>query len=243
MPTRLGMPTAFHAANRTSFPSELADRIGPRQRPCGILRDVRLTLRKFSYADLVIHQIRSIRGRKTADRGVQRNDGDNVAGRRDHTLTSLNYTYATDLEWTGERRGQMTSPGLPKLEVAAPPEFNGHEGIWTPEHLFVGAISSCFMTTFLAIADLSKLEFVAFAASAEGRLEKVEGIGLQITEVLLRPRLVLRRPEDRDRALRILEKAERNCLISNSATSRVRLEPDIFVEDGADVAHSYPVPA
>jgi peroxiredoxin-like protein len=158
-------------------------------------------------------------------------------------MTSLNHTYATNLEWTGERRGQMTSPGLPELEVAAPPEFKGHEGIWTPEHLFVGAISSCFMTTFLAIAELSKLEVVAFATSAEGRLEKVEGIGLQITEVLLRPRLTLRRPEDRDRALRILEKAERNCLISNSATSRVRLEPEILVEDGVDVAHSHPVTA
>ena len=36
-------------------------------------------------------------------------------------MTSLSYTYATDLEWTGERRGRMTSPGLPELEVAAPP--------------------------------------------------------------------------------------------------------------------------
>jgi organic hydroperoxide reductase OsmC/OhrA len=158
-------------------------------------------------------------------------------------MTSLKYTYMTDLSWTGERRGQMTSPGLPDLEVAAPPEFKGHEGIWTPEHLFVGAIGSCFMTTFLAIAELSKLEFVAFATSAEGRLEKVEGIGLQITEVLLRPRLVLRRPEDRDRALRILEKAEKNCLISNSATSRVKLEPEILVENEADVADAHPVTA
>lgn len=150
-------------------------------------------------------------------------------------MTTLSYTYATELAWTGERRGLMTSPGLPELEVAAPPEFKGHEAVWTPEHLFVGAIGSCFMTTFLAIADLSKLEFERFATSAEGRLEKVEGVGLLITEVVLRPRLVVRRPEDRDRAQRILEKAERNCLISNSATSRVVLEPEIRVEAAAPV--------
>jgi organic hydroperoxide reductase OsmC/OhrA len=158
-------------------------------------------------------------------------------------MTGLSYTYATGVEWTGERRGHMTSPGLPDLDVAAPPEFKGHDGLWTPEHLFVGAISSCFMTTFLAIAELSKLDFVAFAASAEGRLEKVEGIGLQITEILLRPRLALRRPEDRDRALRILEKAERNCLISNSATSRVRLEPEILVDAEAYAERPHPVTA
>lgn len=142
-------------------------------------------------------------------------------------MTTVNYTYVTDVEWTSARRGRMTSPELPDLEVAAPPEFQGHAGLWTPEHLFVAAVESCFMTTFLAIAELSKLEFAAFSAHATGRLEKVEGIGLQITEVVLHPRLTLRREEDRDRAVRILEKAERNCLISNSVTSRVVMEPEV----------------
>ena len=148
-------------------------------------------------------------------------------------MTTVNHTYAAAIEWTGERRGRMTSPDLPDLEVAAPPEFQGHAGVWTPEHLFVAAVESCFMTTFLAIAELSKLEFAAFEAHAVGLLEKVEGKGLQMTEVVLRPRLTLRREEDVERALRILDKAERNCLISNSVTSRVVLEPVVTAEPAA----------
>ena len=49
------------------------------------------------------------------------------------------YSYSTEVEWTGERGGDLSAPDLPDLEVDAPPEFKGHEGVWTPEHLFVAA--------------------------------------------------------------------------------------------------------
>ena len=137
------------------------------------------------------------------------------------------YTYEAEVAWTGERRGVLGSPGLPDVEVAAPPEFKGHEGVWTPEHLFVSAVASCFVTTFLAVAELSKLDFDDVKVTAVGRLEKVEGQRFLVTEIVIRPRLTLRHPEDADRALRILEKAERNCLISNSIKSAVRLEPEV----------------
>ena len=137
------------------------------------------------------------------------------------------YSYTTEVEWTGERRGDLSAPHLPDLEVDAPPEFKGHEGVWTPEHLFVAAVNSCFMTTFLAIAENSKLEFVSFSADAKGKLEKLAGQGFMMTEVLLRPRLLVSHARDIERAGRILEKAEKNCLISNSIKTETRLEPKV----------------
>jgi hypothetical protein len=38
------------------------------------------------------------------------------------------YFYSTAVDWTGERRGDLSSPVLPNLQVDAPPEFKGHEG-------------------------------------------------------------------------------------------------------------------
>ncbi len=137
------------------------------------------------------------------------------------------YSYTTEVEWTGERRGDLSAPHLPDLEVDAPPEFKGHEGVWTPEHLFVAAVNSCFMTTFLAIAENSKLEFVSFSADAKGKLEKLEGQGFIMTKVVLRPKLLVSHARDVERAGRILEKAEKNCLISNSIKTETRLEPNI----------------
>jgi len=139
------------------------------------------------------------------------------------------YFYSTDVEWTGARRGALKSDSLPTLQVDAPPEFKGKEGAWTPEHLFVGAISSCFMTTFIAIAENSKLDFENLKINAKGTLEKVEGKGLMITEVVLHPTLTIKDASAEARAGRILEKAEQYCLIGNSAKTRIRLEPEIKV--------------
>jgi organic hydroperoxide reductase OsmC/OhrA len=124
----------------------------------------------------------------------------------------------------------LRAPELPKLDIDAPPEFKGHEGVWTPEHLFVASVNSCFMTTFLAIAENSKLEFVKFKADAEGKLESVEGRGLMITHVTLRPKLVVKHCRDAERALRIFQKAEKHCLISNSIRSETSLEPQVNCE-------------
>lgn len=146
------------------------------------------------------------------------------------------YFYETSVEWTGERRGEARAPGLPTLAVTAPPEFQGHEGFWTPEHLFVAAVNSCLMTTFLAIAQMSKLNFVAFRSHAQGKLEKVEGQGFQITQIVLRPHLTIAQERDRERAERILEKAERHCLISSSIKATVRMEPTISVAGEAPLA-------
>ena len=137
------------------------------------------------------------------------------------------YFYTTEVEWTGERHGALRAPVLPNMEVDAPPEFKGHEGVWTPEHLFVASVNSCFMTTFLAIAENSKLEVVSFSADAKGKLEKLEGQGFIMTEVILRPKLLIKHARDAERAGRILEKAERSCLISNSIKTETKLEPEV----------------
>jgi peroxiredoxin-like protein len=139
----------------------------------------------------------------------------------------LPYFYETEVAWTGERKGALRAPGLPAIEVGAPPEFKGHEGIWSPEHLYVASVNLCFMTTFLAIAEFSKLNFSDFTCRARGTLDKEDGRGFRITEIILKPKLMVEEERDLERAARILEKAERNCLISNSINTRVKLEPEI----------------
>ncbi len=143
------------------------------------------------------------------------------------------YKYTATARWTGARRGTVASGGeAPILEFAAPPEFQGETGKWTPEHFFVAAITSCFITTFRAIAEFSKFEFHALEVSAEGVLEKVEG-GFRFTRVFVRPILTLRKDVDSERGLRLLEKAERACLISRSINAVIELEPKIQTEVGA----------
>lgn len=141
------------------------------------------------------------------------------------------YNYEVNLAWTKDRKGVISSPALQQsTEVATPPEFpKGIEGIWSPEHLFVAAIESCLMTTFLAVAENSKLEFESFSSHATGKLDKVEG-KYMMTEVLLRPTLVISNPEHQEKAKRVLEMSEKACLISNSVKSTIIFDPIIIVK-------------
>lgn len=141
------------------------------------------------------------------------------------------HIYTVSLDWSEGRKGIMETAGLPqKIEVATPPEFDkGVPGIWSPEHLYTASILSCFMTTFLAIAEYSQLEYSAFNCKAEGVLDKVEG-KYQMTEVRLYPALTISDESKKEKAVRILEKSEAACLISNSVKTSVHLHPEIVVQ-------------
>jgi organic hydroperoxide reductase OsmC/OhrA len=84
------------------------------------------------------------------------------------------------------------------------------------------------MTTFLAVAENSKLAFVSYADKAVGKLENVDG-KLAISEILLQPEIGIHSEADQERALRILQKSEANCLISRSVRSRIEMKPVIRV--------------
>ncbi len=144
------------------------------------------------------------------------------------------YQYQINLEWTGQRTGELTAEGLAPLPVAPPPEFKGPGGQWTPEHLLVAATASCLMTTFLAIAEISKLAVLSFRMESYGRLEKVPEEGYRFTEITLAPEIGVT-PEDEERARKLLEKAGKNCFISKSLRAMVQVEPR-FVSVPAAVA-------
>jgi organic hydroperoxide reductase OsmC/OhrA len=140
------------------------------------------------------------------------------------------HTYQVDVSGTGLKTGTLTSPDdLPHLSVSSPPQFDGPHGIWSPEHLFVAAVASCLMTTFRSIAEMSGLEVLEYSDSASGLLIRGEDRLYRIGEVTLRPRVVIADPDKVDRALRLLEKAERVCLISRSINAEVHLEPTVRV--------------
>lgn len=136
--------------------------------------------------------------------------------------------YNVDLKWMADRKGIIFSQELnEEIEVATPPQFaKGIEGIWSPEHLLTAAVNSCFMTTFLAIAENSKLEYSNFECNAKGKLEQVEGKFL-MTEVLLEAHLKISNEADKEKAERVLQKSEAACLISNSIKSKVILQTNI----------------
>lgn len=141
--------------------------------------------------------------------------------------------YEVLVAWDKDRKGTMSSPVLDNvIEVATPPQFpKGMEGIWSPEHLLVGAVNSCLMTTFLAIAENSRLEFSGFSSRAAGKLEKSNGKWM-ISEITLMPVVTVLKEADKEKAEKVLQKSEQGCLISNSVKSKIIFEPEVIISAG-----------
>ncbi|HYL09571.1 MAG TPA: OsmC family protein [Candidatus Acidoferrales bacterium] len=141
------------------------------------------------------------------------------------------HEYRLSATFLGARGGVVHAEGIePAIKFYPPPEFLGRAGEWTPEHFLVASVASCYVSTFSGIAEVSKFQFLSLKLDAAGVLSKDEG-GLRFTEIKLHPVLVIAREEDRERAVRLLEKAERSCLIARSLTCKVVLDLAIHVEE------------
>ncbi|EED34833.1 OsmC-like protein [Luminiphilus syltensis NOR5-1B] len=120
----------------------------------------------------------------------------------------------------------ISSAGVVDITTDAPAEFGGPGDCWSPEGLLIAAIADCFSLTFRAIAGASKLEWQTLSCEATGTLDKVDRVS-RFTEVALNVTLQLPAGPDEDKVVRLLHKAEENCLITNSMTATIELSCDI----------------
>lgn len=129
--------------------------------------------------------------------------------------------------WSSERNGIAKSDSAPNaIHFAAPPQFGGLEGRWTPEDLLLCAVASCYTTTLRALADYSKLQYSDLGVEVEGTVEKADS-GYAFTEIMLRPTLTVLEEQDQARALRLLQKAKSACLVSRTLSVKQRFEPRV----------------
>ena len=142
------------------------------------------------------------------------------------------YTYTVNASSTTTRSGIVGSDEIvPPIAFSAPPEFQGEAGNWTPEHFFVASAAACFVSTFSGMASISKFDFLSLQVATEGTIQKGEG-GWCFTALKLCPRLTIAVEKDRERANRLLEKAEKICLVTRSLSCHISLEPEIVVGAG-----------
>ena len=82
----------------------------------------------------------------------------------------------------------------------------------------------------LRLLGFSSFRIQFSSCPAEGILDKKEG-KFAMTEIVLRPVVTISNEEDREKAEKIMIKAERACLISNSITSEIHLETEVLIAE------------
>lgn len=139
------------------------------------------------------------------------------------------HAYRVAAWWTSGRTGLAKSDSAPNaIHFTAPAEFGGLEGRWTPEELLLAAMAGCFTTTLRAIAGSAHFNFTDLQVEASGTVRKGES-GYSFTEIVLRPNLKISSSGERERALDLLKKAEKLCLVSRAIGTPVKFEPQLEI--------------
>ncbi len=144
--------------------------------------------------------------------------------------SSKQFLFEVQLHWIAENRGTLfakDATGI--LHVETPPAFGGKGKPWTPEHLFLGAISSCFMTTFLAFARKNELTIEHFSCPASGRIELVDGKYI-FTHIDLYAEIHIMNESQQEKAKETLEQARKYCLVANSINPEIAYHTQVFID-------------
>ena len=138
---------------------------------------------------------------------------------------------------TGRRAGdvELTAERLTMLRSASPPEFDGPGDRWSPETLLVGAVADCFILTFRAIAKASGLSWTSLDCEVTGTLDRVDRV-TQFTHFAMTAHLVAPAGVDAVAVRQMLEKAERNCLISSSLKAPITLVAAVEIAEEREVS-------
>jgi organic hydroperoxide reductase OsmC/OhrA len=144
------------------------------------------------------------------------------------------HMYHTTVEWTGEHWGYIEMGNGPEMKFSAPPDAEGHAGVFTPEDAFVAAVNTCIMMMFIWATERFKLDLQSYTCRAEGtKLIELDRTEI-FTDVKLWPQIVIAAgDEDAERVEarthRALKSAEKYSLVANSVKSEIAIEPTIKI--------------
>jgi organic hydroperoxide reductase OsmC/OhrA len=143
--------------------------------------------------------------------------------------TSLRWIGSTALGWEGYDRSHSAIAPPAEQEVRLTTgESKGDPAILNPEQLLVMAASSCQMLSFLHVAAKSRIDVVEYEDAATGLMPE-DARPLRITEIALRPRIVIDGEANEERVRNLVHIAHDYCFIANTLNCEMTIEPEIEI--------------
>ncbi len=122
--------------------------------------------------------------------------------------------------------------GKASIEASADPSYRGDPARANPEDLLVASIAGCHLLTYLALAVRNRMDVISYEDNAEGIMQMQDG-KMRVTDVILRPSIVLGAGADLDKAQMLHDQAHKQCFIANSVTCDIKIESIIKVAEPA----------
>ncbi|MFN2223024.1 MAG: OsmC family protein [Chloroflexota bacterium] len=143
--------------------------------------------------------------------------------------------YDTTVSWKGAHWGHIVMGNGPEMAFSAPPDAQGHAGVFTPEDAFVASVNTCIMMMFIWATERFKLNLLSYDCRAEGtKLIELDRTEI-FTELRLWPHIRVGANGDdpavvESRIQRALRAARKYSLVANSVKSELIIEPTIEIE-------------
>lgn len=137
-------------------------------------------------------------------------------------------------EWPGGRNSVgFIHAGNLQTQISIPTEMDG-PGIGTnPDEMLLGAAATCYLITLAASLERSDIEIASLSLSSEAIVDVTNGI-FTFRKIIHRPHVVLKKeqePKQMEKIKRLVELAEKNCMISKAINGNVEveLEPNMMI--------------
>ena len=144
--------------------------------------------------------------------------------------TDKQFFFEVQLNWLADTRGILSAKDANgTVHVATPPKFGGEGKPWTPEHLFLSSISSCFMTTYLVFAKKLGFTISKFDCVAIGQIGIVNR-KYQFTDINLYPKVYIIDETLREKANLAMIKTQKNSLVASSVNATIFYHSEILTE-------------
>lgn len=146
-------------------------------------------------------------------------------------------TYETRVHWTGstglgwenyDRTHLAAAPGAEQEVRLTTGESKGDSSILNPEQLLLMAASSCQMLWFLHLAAKARVDVLEYEDSATA-LMPTDRQPVRITEITLRPRIVVAGDASEARVRKLANTAHEHCFVANSLNAQMTLQPTVEV--------------
>ncbi len=153
-----------------------------------------------------------------------------------HTLkkSDKHLSFQVQLKWLAGDKSSIITAGVEQpIRVSSPPEFGGEGKDWSPEHLFLGAICSCFTTTYMVLARKYDFEVSAIECTVIGQIELIDG-SFRFTVINIFPKVFVSGEALKDKARLALEKTPHYCIVANSIKAEKIYHGEVVLEQAVD---------
>jgi organic hydroperoxide reductase OsmC/OhrA len=168
-------------------------------------------------------------------------------------MSPKSFQYEVDVEWMGnegdgtaspkfDRSNEISATNKPTIVGSAPVEFGGDGENWSPEELFVAAVSQCHMLTYLFLCARAGIVVESYRDRAVGTLDIEQGPRGRFRQVELHPEIVLV-SGDTQQATALHVDAHRSCYIASSIRAEVLVEATVTSSSSASTDRAMDPPS